>query len=237
MADPFYTPDIPSVSSTHKRSYDAMDPDLDGRSVGTSRRNPSLGSPSSPSGSRERNKRPRNNSESEVDDVLVSSNASMSSSGSSTSSVESYHSARSSFTDVSPPLLPVDEPSAGQLPLLDDPSALPEETEEVDTPVEDVAMADVLSFVAHQDPVVPPPAPTPPPPPDRNEEMRRALERANAFEREMSALRQSPAHRPPRWTPFNPGLEELSVLEGAWSVFVCEFSWLTMYLRSVLQRP
>ncbi|PIL27191.1 hypothetical protein GSI_10334 [Ganoderma sinense ZZ0214-1] len=208
MADPFYTPNIPSVSSTHKRSYDAMEPDLEGRPVGTSRRNPSLASSSSPSGSRERNKRPRNNSESEVDDILVSSGASMSSSGSSTSSVESYHSARSSFTDISPPLLPTDEASAGQLPLLDVPTTLLEQPEEADVPMEDVSMDEVLSFVTRQEPVAPPSAPTPPPAPDRNEEIRRAMERVDAFEREMSVLRQSPANRPPRWTPFNLGLEE-----------------------------
>ncbi len=236
MADPFYTPNIPSVSSAHKRPYAAMDPDLDGRPVGTSRRNPSLASSSSPSGSRERNKRPRNNSESEVDDILVSSNASMSSSGSSISSVESYHSARSSFADISPPLLPADEAPAGQLPLLVVPTTLLEQTEEADVPMDDVSMDDVLSFVTRQDPVAPPPAPTLPPAPDRNEEMRRAMERVDAFEREMSALRQSPANRPPRWTPFNPGLEELSGLEGSWLVLVRAFSWLRMCPRNVRVR-
>ncbi|KAM5543807.1 hypothetical protein V8D89_002424 [Ganoderma adspersum] len=214
MADPFYTPNIPSVSSTHKRSYDAMEPDLDGRSVGTSRRNPSLvASSSNPSGSRERNKRPRNNSESEVDDILVSSNASMSSSDSSTGSVESYHSARSSFTDISPPLLPADEASAGQLPLLDVSTTLLEQTEETDVPMEDISMDEVLSFVTRQDSVAPPPAPTPPPAPDQNEDLRRTMERVDAFEREMSVLRQSPANRPPRWTPFNGGMEDFRALE------------------------
>lgn len=219
-----------------------MEPDLDGRSVGTSRRNPSLvaSSSSSPSGSRERNKRPRNNSESEVDDILVSSNASMSSSGSSTGSVESYHSARSSFTDISPPLLPADEASAGQLPLLDVPTTLLEQTEETDVPMEeDVSMDEVLSFVTRQEPVVPPPAPTPPPAPDRNEDLRRTMERVDAFEREMSVLRQSPANRPPRWTPFNGGMEDLNhlrALEGAWAVFVLAFSWLRLCSRIVPTR-
>ncbi|KAI1787189.1 hypothetical protein LXA43DRAFT_720705 [Ganoderma leucocontextum] len=208
MADPFYTPNIPPVSSTHKRSYDAMDPELDGRPAGTTRRNPSLASSSSSSGSRERNKRPRNNSESEVDDILVSSSTSMSSSGSSSSSsIESYHSARSSFTDISPPLLPADEASVGQLPLMDVPATLLEQIEEADVPMADVSMDDVLSFVTRQDPIAPPPALAPPPATDPNEEMRRAMERVDAFEREMSVLRQSRADPPPRWTPFNPGME------------------------------
>lgn len=182
----------------HKRTYDDIGPE-DGPGPSGSRRE-SLGSSSAASGSRERNKRARNDTAdsayaSEVDDLLISSNTSDVSS--STSSHSSYHSARSTFTAASPALLPVDEDADNEHSLPELLSSLSPETSI------DVSMDDDLPFPR---PASIAPAPTPPQPerPDSGEQLRRTLERAGAFEREIAALRHSPpGTQSPVWQPWS----------------------------------
>ena len=194
MAEPYFSSNL-----THKRTYDDTQ---DGPGPSGSRRD-SVGSSTSPSGSRERNKRARNDSDSayasEVDDILISSNTSVSSSTSGSSN-SSYHSARSTLSAPSPSLLPVDEDAR------DEPSALDDSLSSLSAEAGiDISMEDSFPFI-------PPPAsvPTlasasqPQQHPDSAEELRRDLERARAFDREMAALRQSPS-RPPQtgsWEPW-----------------------------------
>lgn len=206
------------MSSTHKRSFDDMDPELGGRPVGSSRRDSSAGSSSSPGSSRERSKRPRNDSESEVDEILVSSNTSLSSSGSSSSSLDSFQSARSSFVDISPPLLPTDEPSEGELLSLDDPPTL---LGPVDAP--DAPMDDILSFVSRQDPIPPLDVHSDSQPVDLDAEITRTMERADAFDREIAVLRQSPISISEAvWQPWTPSLPDTSV-HGLSLVSICTY--------------
>ncbi|TBU53011.1 hypothetical protein BD310DRAFT_183164 [Dichomitus squalens] len=238
MAEPCFSSDIPSMSSTHKRSFDDMDPELGARLVETSRRDSSVGSSSSPGGSRERSKRPRNDSESEVDELLVSSNTSVSSSGSS-SSLDSYHSARSSFTDISPQLLPADDAVEGQLLPLDDPSVLLGPVDEPDVP-----MDDILSFVSRQDSIPPQNVPSPLPQADPQGDLFRMMERADAFNREISALRQSPVRTSePLWQSWTPSLPDTSAHESLSSSFNAGASFgeehllLRNRLSAVVEQP
>ncbi|KAI0748852.1 hypothetical protein C8Q74DRAFT_376286 [Fomes fomentarius] len=186
----------------HKRTYDDIGPE-DGPGPSGSRRE-SLGSSSAASGSRERNKRARNDTAdsayaSEVDDLLISSNTSDVSSSTSSGSHSSYHSARSTFTAASPALLPVDEHADGEQPLPEVLSSLSPETSI------DASMDDDLPFPRPTS-IAPAPAiaPSQPERPDSADQLRRTLERFGAFDREIAALRQSPpGTQSPVWQPWS----------------------------------
>ncbi|RPD79483.1 hypothetical protein L226DRAFT_250745 [Lentinus tigrinus ALCF2SS1-7] len=216
MADPFYTLNMPSASNAHKRSYDDIAPEPDaGGSAPSGSRGESIDSPDDTSNSRERNKRPRNETTdssytSEVEDILLPSNTSVSSS----SSGSSYHSARSAFTAASPPLLEVEEV------LEDDPSDpvlhSPEPFASDSLPP---TWEDTLSMMSGPIQISSPPPARPAEVPDSEEQFRRTMERVDAFDREMSALRQSPFRPsdPTDWALWNDPL--LSSSGSAFSSF------------------
>lgn len=202
MADPFYSLNMSSTSNTHKRTYDDIAPELAaGPSAPSGSNRDSIDSSDDSSTSRERSKRPRNEHNdstyaSEVEDILLPSNTSVSSS-SSGSSLSSYHTARSTFTAVSPPVLEVEEEPEDD--TSDRIAQTPESYADVPVfPTLDVSMEDVLSFVSRPVQTSSPPPPLPPLPPPRStqvldseEQFRRNMARVDAFDREMSALRQS----------------------------------------------
>ncbi|KAI0700669.1 hypothetical protein C8T65DRAFT_657441 [Cerioporus squamosus] len=195
MADPFCSFNMPSSSNNHKRTYDDITPELD---AGRSAPSGSRGEPD-PSDdtdtSRERSKRPRNDNSdssyvSEVDDVLLPSNTSVSSS-SSGSSLSSYHSARSTLTAASPPLLEVEEELEDDStdPVADSSQSFPPVSS---FPTLDVSMEDSMAFVSRPLRISPPPPVPSAAVPDSEEQFRRTMERVDEFDRQMSALRQSP---------------------------------------------
>ncbi len=192
MADPFCSLDVPPTSNTHKRTYDHIAPELDAGRPAPSRE--PTDSSDDASTSRERSKRPRNDTSdssyaSEVDDILLPSNTSVSSS-SSGSSLSSYHSARSTLTAASPPLLEVEEELMDDVdhpsdPVADSSQSFPAVSS---FPTLDMSMDD-SSFASRPLQTSPPPRA---PVPDNEEQFRRTMERVDAFDREIAALRQSP---------------------------------------------
>ncbi|KAI0746440.1 hypothetical protein C8Q80DRAFT_1354652, partial [Daedaleopsis nitida] len=196
-----------SSSVAHKRTYDDLGRE-DAPGPSGSRTDPSSSSSSStdPSTNRDRNKRARNDLDSEfaseIEDILLSSNNSVSSS----SSGSSYHSARSTLSAVTSPLrLPVVEPIDEDPPSIDVPPARysPRPFTSID-----VSMDDTIFSITppHSPPRLPIPSPTTRHThTDAADQLRRAMERATAFDREISALRQSPVRPvspptpPPVW--------------------------------------
>ena len=205
MADALYSSATPS-SSSHKRSYADIAPDLDSDqpSPSGSQSSSSRGPSSSSASGNDRTKRARSDNRStyahEVEDILLPADTSFSSSASN-SSLSSYHSARSTFSSSSPSIRPVAESPGDDIAPFDsfDRDPLPE-------PPAPTA----LPFVPQA-----PPIPSPSPPPISHQashngdvEFRMSMERAGAFDREMAALRHSPqadlrpfATRPQSWGP------------------------------------
>lgn len=190
MSEPRYSTGVPSGSSSHKRTFDAINPDAetdrpDPQHAG--RRDSPVPSSSRAEASRERNKRARNDSDSsytsEVDDILADS-VSPSSSGSSNSS---YHSAQSTLPTAASPTL-LDE-SEEDMHMLIDP-AISESHTRPTSPIDDRPTYFELfpSPPRQSQPAAPQPGPY--------EDIARSLERANAFDREIAPLRSSPAVLP-----------------------------------------
>ncbi|KAI0644102.1 hypothetical protein C8Q79DRAFT_1011900 [Trametes meyenii] len=206
MAEPQLTPNASSSSSSHKRSYDAIGPEggtnrSDVPPPGRSRRGSPTRSPSSAEGSRERNKRARNDRDSsytsEVEDLLLSTGnpVSPSSSGSSRSS---YHSAHSTLPTVTSPSLH-DAAEDGMLvdPVFAEP-VLPEPRPPSSASAVEPPWAETVLPVPHRrSPMSTSDAVT-----SREtrfhtfDEFRRSLERVNAFDREIAPLRSSPTAVP-----------------------------------------
>ncbi|KAI0354024.1 hypothetical protein OH77DRAFT_533720 [Trametes cingulata] len=202
MAEPHRSSNTALSSSSHKRSYDAIGPETEAGQTDLQHPRRSRGdspqrSPSSGEGSRERSKRARPDSgssyTSEVDDILLSTTASVSPSSSSGSSQSSYHSAQSTLPGlVSPPLLDAAEDDMLVDPVEPDPRPA--------SPV-----GGMSSFL---DTVLPRPTRRIPAPPSASsvpqrtasepfeENFARFLERASAFDREIAQLRSSPAGLP-----------------------------------------
>ncbi|KAI8973157.1 hypothetical protein BD414DRAFT_540051 [Trametes punicea] len=202
MAEHNLSPSATS-SSSHKRRYDAMGPEGNAdRAVLQTAHRSSGHSPtpssSSAEGSRERNKRARNDMSdssyaSEIDDLLLSSNDSVS--PSSDSSQSSYHSAHSDLPAAASSTTLEDAEEDDMLvdPVLPEP-LIPSTTVEPSSSFEDVP-----PLLMRQSPPPPPNAAAPRVPGPFaavNDEFARFLERANAFDRAIAPLRISPAVRP-----------------------------------------
>lgn len=192
MSEPRYSTGAPSGSSSHKRTFDAINPDAetdrpDPQHAG--RRDSPVPSSSRAEASRERNKRARNDSDSsytsELDDILLSAadSASSSSSGSSNSS---YHSAQSTLPTAASPTL-LDESEEDMHMLLD--TVVSESHTRPASPIDErPTYFELFPHPRQSQPAAPQPGPY--------EDMARSLERASAFDREIAPLRSSPAVLP-----------------------------------------
>ena len=126
--------------------------------------------------------------------MLLTANASMSSSSSS-SSVSSYHSARSNFSPSSSHSVSGEQDAMEEDPLLDILEPAPQSPPRLPEPP---TVDEALPFVSRQPPSVPPLSLSfRPRIPDRDEEFRIERERVDAFEREIAALRRSPIRASP----------------------------------------
>ena len=190
MADPHYSLSSASSSaSSNKRTYDDLDANVPSSSSNTQRLSDSVSS-----SNRERNKRARNDSDSgsssssyttEVDEILLESANTSTSSG---SSFSSYHSARSTLSPSSPTTRSPDEDPVEDIPLFG--SLVPDTSYQPEPPID-------ISLPFTPQPSAPsPPQPTYQAAQGRDEAFRLSMERVDAFDREMAALRRSPG-RPP----------------------------------------
>lgn len=189
MSEPRYSTGMPSGSS-HKRTFDAInpDPETDTQHAGRSRRDSPVPSSSREEANRERNKRARNDSDSsytsELDDILAADPLSPSSSGGSNSS---YHSAQSTLPTAASPTL-LDE-SEEDMHMLIDP-AVPESHTRPTSPIDDrPTYFELFPGPPRQSQPIAPQS-------GSYEDIARSLERASAFDREIAPLRSSPAVLP-----------------------------------------